>query len=60
MKQKEKAVKSNPCTNRPIECKQCEEIIWPYNLEAHYKNTHNNLECPEMISVDEKRYILSK
>ena len=27
MKQKEKAVKSNPCTNRPIECKRFEEII---------------------------------
>ncbi len=33
----------SPCTNRPINCKACNNCFWFYNIESHYKVDHLSL-----------------
>ena len=33
----------SPCTNRPINCKACNNCFWSYNIESHYKVDHLSL-----------------
>ncbi len=33
----------SPCTNRPINCKACNNFFWSYNIESHYKVDHLSL-----------------
>jgi len=46
------------CSNRPIQCKICNNIYWFYNFETHYKESHPNLACPYKVTSDERSKIL--
>ena len=57
-KKKERVVKSYPCSNRPVNCEQCNAVFWSYKLEFHYKSCHKGLTCPNMITEEERRLVL--
>ena len=59
-KSKAKIIKSYPCTNKPVSCDQCKGVFWSYNLEEHYQRSHSGLLCPEMITDEERRLLLTK
>ncbi len=54
--------KNDPCTNRPIECTLCPDksVFWSYNLKSHYEHDHHSLNCPIIISSEEKNKVLEK
>ena len=54
-KRKSKLIKSYPCSNRPVKCEHCDGTYWSYNLSSHYRSNHNNFECPEQISSEERK-----
>lgn len=33
-----------PCSNRPVNCKNCFNVFWSYNLEQHYLESHQSLD----------------
>lgn len=52
---------NNPCTNRPINCNECENtVIWSYSLNLHYLQKHQGLICPIIIDDKEKEKVLKK
>ncbi len=53
-----KITKTAPCSNRPICCKLCKNmVIWSYNMSIHYAQTHPGIELPEFINKDEIKYV---
>ena len=37
---------TEPCTNRPIECSVCAEVVWSYSLTKHFEQKHMGEEIP--------------
>jgi len=60
MKSAKSYLKGNPCTNRPIECAICSNVFWSYNLFSHYTSSHSFMECPLIMSKEEKKLMLTK
>ena len=50
-------VRLSPCTNRPIKCESCNNIIWSYNISAHYKLDHPTLLTPCYLSSEERKKV---
>jgi len=52
------ATKSNnfsPCTNRPIACNLCKEmVIWSYNIKHHYESFHKDVLIPSEFEISDK------
>lgn len=50
--------RSQPCSNRPMHCLQCNNVYWSYTLKLHYEEKHFNINCPHIISNEEKQAVL--
>ncbi len=58
----DEVVASNPCSNRPVKCDQCEGTFWTYNIKAHYVVSHPSItteNIPNYISENEKKAVLN-
>jgi len=54
----DEVVASNPCSNRPVKCDQCEGTFWTQNIKAHYVVSHPSIpteNIPNYISENEKK-----
>ena len=55
----------NRCTNHllvcPVSSWPCKLPVWKYNLEEHYRGTHENLVVPEELTISnqEKQLLLA-
>ncbi len=38
--------KSGVSVNKPIACGECSTCVWSFNLRAHYRDMHPEVECP--------------
>ena len=61
LKSASKSSARSPCTNRPINCPNCNKVIWSYNAKFHYKEDHPLLELPSILFIEEneKNSVLS-
>ena len=49
-----KSNKYSPCTNRPVKCELCNDlVIWSYNMAYHYEVKHPNALKPDYIIKSE-------
>ena len=56
----EKTSKHSPCSNRPVVCRVCQQVIWSYNMGHHYKTKHGRTDTTEFdVSLDEKKAVLN-
>ena len=58
----DEVVASNPCSNRPDKCDQCEGTFWTYNIKAHYVVSHPSIKTENIanyISENEKKAVLN-
>lgn len=44
--------------NRPVECLDCKQVVWSFNLKSHYIQAHSgqSVNWPSISSVDAKAY----
>ena len=54
-----KTSQNNPCTNRLFHCSvaECEQVVWPYNMEAHFNLKH---EVSEIKITDDDVRLMAK
>ena len=57
MRRKPKLSVHNKCTNY-VKCSQCGINMWTYNAEMHYKEIHNDIDCPVFVTEEEKNGML--
>ena len=55
-----KCTSTYPCTNIPVECNLCNGIYWSYNIESHFKISHNNNASPILITEKEMKMVLDE
>ena len=55
-----------PCTNRPVRCKHCEQVIASYSMRQHYSDKHANVTMPVDLEQDvelakhEREHVMQK
>jgi len=52
------STKSAPSTNHPVECPECDRVVWSYNMDAHWELVHKptpmKKELRKKIKIDKK------
>ena len=55
----DKNSKHSPCSNRPLLCRVCQQIVWSYNLTYHYKIKHDRIREEFNVSIKERIAVLN-
>jgi hypothetical protein len=55
----ERTSKHSPCSNRPVLCRVCQQIVWSYNLTYHYKIKHGRITEEFNVSTKERIAVLN-
>ena len=40
---------NTPCTNRPLECQHCSQVVASYSMAEHYEEKHSATAMPEVL-----------
>ena len=53
---------ASPFSNYPMKCGACDDFIWRFDIEKHYKNKHEGENCPSIgiLSQAEKNILKRK
>ena len=41
----------SPCTNIPVQCTNCDQVHWKYNMATHFQDRHEPSSMPELFKV---------
>ena len=47
IKSAETSTLTTPCTNRPVKCQHCTQVVPSYYMAAHYEDKHSTTTMPE-------------
>ena len=40
-----------PCTNRPVNCRHCKQVVASYSMQQHYQDKHHGVEMPADLAA---------
>ena len=55
-----KPSRNNPCTNRLVHCsvQECKQVVWSYNMEAHFEVKHTEIPC--LLTITQAEIVAMK